>query len=64
MRPIECNSKVMVLTGYPDSQMQYQGFEAIVIAIDGDHYKVRDQQGQVFDCQASELAKLDQPKPH
>ncbi len=60
MDRIEQQTEVMVLTGYPDCQLHYQGFKAIVVANEGEGYRVRDDSGKEFHCEANELLLLDQ----
>ncbi|MEH6469622.1 MAG: hypothetical protein V7752_00105 [Halopseudomonas sp.] len=55
MNRIEPHTPVVVMTGYPDCQLHYQGFKATVIATEGSGYLVRDQDGQEYFCQPSEL---------
>lgn len=64
MQRIEQDSKVIVLTGYPDSQLHYQGFEATVVKAEGGRFKVRDKDGRLYDCKANELLLVDDPTKH
>ncbi|MFT6914119.1 MAG: hypothetical protein ACJAWL_000407 [Motiliproteus sp.] len=55
MNRIEPQVQVVVLTGYPDCQLHYQGFKARVIAEQSSGYRVRDREGREYHCHASEL---------
>lgn len=60
MQQIKQDAHVIVLTGYPDSQLHYQGFEATVVEVEGSKYKVRDNTGRLYDCKANELVLMDE----
>lgn len=65
MNRIESQSKVVVLTGYMDCQLNYQGFKATVIADEGTGYRVRDNDGRNYHCEPNELLILEQQElPH
>lgn len=66
MNRIEPHAHVVVLTGYPDCQLHYQGFKARVIADEGLGYRVRDLKGQEYYCEANELLLDTEPDavPH
>ncbi|MEH6826345.1 MAG: hypothetical protein V7629_20860 [Motiliproteus sp.] len=55
MNRIEPHTHVVVMTGYPDCQLHYQGFKAEVVANEGSGYLVRDLNGQEHVCAPSEL---------
>tara|TARA_R110001583_G_scaffold35444_2_gene117914 strand:- start:194 stop:382 length:189 start_codon:yes stop_codon:yes gene_type:complete len=55
MNRIEPHAQVVVMTGYPDCQLHYQGFKAEVISEEGSGYRVRDLKGREYHCEASEL---------
>ena len=55
MNRIEPHAHVVVMTGYPDCQLHYQGFKAEVIADEGALYLVRDRKGREYCCEANEL---------
>ncbi|MFT5720260.1 MAG: hypothetical protein ACI9W6_000550 [Motiliproteus sp.] len=60
MSRIVPQAQVVVMTGYADCQLHYQGFQALVIAEENAGYRVRDLAGQEYYCNTSELL-LDTP---